>query len=668
MIIQKVFKVFKNFDYFIINDINCLLHNEYIEKKILNINMASKDNINKNREPIIWALLIECGYLIIDPKKEKLKIRNKAMKEFIEKQFSEWKNCLFKEYENIIDYFINNYNEKKIKKFLEDSVRKINDKNKFLDVYYNLILGLLSLNNENVVVTINKNNFNKKDNIRELLIINKNYIDAFKNISIIRNIYFIDKTKMISNFIGRDDAVYLITRPRRFGKSLNLTMFKEFFEKPINKEDERKNLFDGLEITKNKKNMREFHRYPVIFLNFKSDESDNKELAIEFLKSKIAELFKYHKGNVNFENFDDNEKNEWNKIENKEISTTDLESSVKFLMKHLYKRYNRKCIVLIDEYDKILINSMENDYYSDINKIIKSIFSQIFKGNIYLYFGIMTGCLDIGLRGFFSGCNNFGRHSLLYDPYFNDCYGFTEKELNKMISDFGIPENIKIKIKEEYDGYSCSGKNNDLIIKNLYNPYSIINFNKDNENIKNEYNFGNHWINSGSDSILKDIIYYNDFYCEQDFLRLINGNIILVKISETLSVKDNYKTLEIPNNEIWSLLSYSGYITITDDEDFLKQNISNEQELIKNDNSNTIEKNDLIIIEKDNPNSSKKILKKNIDINYLNNPITIENKYSNIVRKNNPNTVKRIDEEINKLKNEKVEKSYILKFLIKKFL
>ncbi|OUM58865.1 hypothetical protein PIROE2DRAFT_15765 [Piromyces sp. E2] len=392
ILIQKVFNVFKNFDYLIINDMNYLLQNGYIENRYRDVDMSSKNNINNKLEHFIWKLLIESGYLIFDYANKGLKIRNKAMEIFIKEKFFEWKNCLYNKYRDIINSFIINFDEEKIKEFLEDSVKNIINQNIFLDRYYDIIVALLSLNNKYIVIT--KNNSNERHDIRELLMVNKKYLDIFKNSNSSSNIkndnsnynentnnkidnsnsndnkdkdnrsekinysyiiyitiksiiepnriengcilalednenfkfddkelknlydkiikfgiafynnhcdvnydinyginfkriemskelysgenynrfdtnkyYFIDKTKMISSLIGQFDSVFLITRPRRFGKSLNLRMIKEFFEKPNNRNNnEIDTTFDGLEISKDRKNMREFHRYPILIL------------------------------------------------------------------------------------------------------------------------------------------------------------------------------------------------------------------------------------------------------------------------------------------------------------------------------------------------------------------------------------------------------------------
>ncbi|OUM63732.1 hypothetical protein PIROE2DRAFT_9670 [Piromyces sp. E2] len=698
-LLQDVFNMFKEFDTLIIKDMNYLLQNGNIEKELLNIDVKNKDNFNNNRENFIWPLLIDSGFLIIDSTNKKLKIRNKTVENIIINFFSEWKKKLYKEKIDIIDSFINNYDERKIKEFLEIDIKKNENIRELLYVnkkYHNLLNSDIIENNKNYSndnkkdhsidnknaayndnkkdysIDNNKNN-NKNESKKDLLwenqseifyitIINVikinqvekgcikalddnedfifndcklkdkydkiikfgiafnenicevmydiNYRENFKREEMPKEIYtgefferfnankfyFVDKTRMISKLVGKDDYVFLITRPRRFGKSLNLKMVKEFFEKPNDKNNNRNNLFDGLEVSKNRKNMRDFHRYPVIYLNFKADESKDHKSAFEFLKSIISDLFKYYKERIKFDDLEYDEKEVWNKIENQEVNETTIKKTIKTLMKYLQKLLNKKSIVLIDEYDKIIINSLYHGYYNKINGIIKGLFSETFKDNQYLYFGIMTGCLDIGLQDVFSGFNNYRKHTLLYDSCYADCYGFTKNELNKILSFFGISKINKERIADKYDGYSCISNNKEYI-NNLYNPYSIMNFINDNKESSENYYFGSYWINSGSNTILNEIIYKNNFFEEKDFFELINRNIIKVNINENLIIEDNFRNVDIKKDKIWTFLIYSGYITVTDEKEYNNQKnnqtinlYSNENILTEDDDSNTIMK------------------------------------------------------------------------------
>ncbi|OUM56711.1 hypothetical protein PIROE2DRAFT_18557, partial [Piromyces sp. E2] len=228
--------------------------------------------------------------------------------------------------------------------------------------------------------------------------------DIFRDFNM-NNYYFIDKTKMISTLIENK-------------KNLNLRMIKEFFEKPNNENNDGIETFDGLEISKNRKNMREFHKYAVITLNFKKDNLEDYESNISFLKTEISNLFKYHRKNIDFNKLDSNEQRKWSLIEDEVENIQLLEGSITFLMECLNKFYKRKCIVLIDEYDNILTNCFNENYYEKLKQLFKSMFSSIFKSNEFLYFGIVTGCLSLSFKSLFSGPNNFNDCSIYHDSDF----------------------------------------------------------------------------------------------------------------------------------------------------------------------------------------------------------------------------------------------------------
>ncbi|OUM57883.1 hypothetical protein PIROE2DRAFT_16996, partial [Piromyces sp. E2] len=368
-----------------------------------------------------------------------------------------------------------------------------------------------------------------------------------------------------------DVFIYLITRPRRFGKSLNLRMIKEFFEKPNDENNDGIETFDGLEVSKNRKNMREFHKYPVITLNFKKDNLEDYESNISFLKTEISNLFKYHRKDIDFNKLDSNEQRKWSLIEDEVKDGRLLEGSIKFLMECLNKFYKRKCIVLIDEYDNILTNCFNENYYENLKQLFKFMFSSIFKTNDYLHFGIVTGCLSLSFKSLFSGPNNFNDCSIYRDSDFSDCYGFTEEELNKLLINFNISDIDKINIKKKYDGYSCGTDNNDGIIKNLYNPYSIMRFLYENKNEKGNYKLESYWINSGSDVIIRNILKRYNYVFEINFLSVLYGIPNSVEINKDLNLND-YKNFK--KSDLWTLLLFSGYITIIDQEEY-KEIISN---------------------------------------------------------------------------------------------
>ncbi|KAG4092379.1 hypothetical protein H8356DRAFT_1278505 [Neocallimastix lanati (nom. inval.)] len=340
-----------------------------------------------------------------------------------------------------------------------------------------------------------------------------------------KNFYLIDKTKMISKLINHEEIIaYLITRPRRFGKSLNLSMIKEFFEKPINEieNEDKKFVFDGLEVSKDRKNMRHFHKYPVIYLNFKGIQGNNFKEIKNFLIDIISTLFKNMRNKIEFEKLGDLDKRNWIEIENKN-NTMLLSSTLSFMCSCLKKFYKRRCIILIDEYDKVLINSKRVNVFDKVQPIIEGIFSSTFKKNTNLYFGVITGCYSFGLSSSNSGANNITKCTLLNDLYFSDCYGFTEDELKNVLSHFNISDSkeksddiedgIKERLRKKYGGYSCVS--NIGIIKNIYNPYSVMKFVQKNKNKRDNFELSNYWIYSEKNEKLKNLL-KNSLVTEQE--------------------------------------------------------------------------------------------------------------------------------------------------------
>jgi len=686
---EKFFnEIFINFDYILIKDIAFLLKNGYIEKKIpklINYEMLKKDYIEKHRE-IIWTLFIEYGYLIDVSTNDcsisevrKLKINTKIFREIIETKFSKWKRdlCNDKKIENALDLLTSDYDEERIIEFLKDTIMNnlgysySNDEYKFLDKYYTIIYSLLSLNYNYEVVT--KKNFNENDNIRELLVIHKKYLESntlndiettivyiiIKNLNedigekgciealdynenlvfddielkkkydkIIKfgiaiyeekcdviyeinyrnnfkkkkkqvnkvytgelygiakksNFYLVDKTKMISKLIGKEGYAFMIIRPRRYGKSLNLNMIRQFFEKPIDIEEkqERNSLFDGLEVSKDRKNMRHYHKYPVIYLNLNIYFMDYSS-AIESLRYTISHLFNDYKNRIDFNKLRKDQQEQWNKIVERSDDVL-LEQTIKFLCECLKEFYKRKCIILIDEYDKLFFGRIESDYDRRMFDTINSFFSETFKENEYLYFGIVTGCLDAELNDLNSGVNNiFNKCSPLKDIYFSDCYGFTEDELEKLLSHFNISDTkengIKKRLKIEYDGYSCFSDKG--IIKNIYNAYTIMNFIVHNMNQSDDFKLSSYWVNTGNDNELKKIITNSNLNFDVKFLSLFCNKIIKLSFDKDYQFDHNYLIKDTPYKDVWRLLLFSGYLTVADEKEY-KENIKNmNDEMIK---------------------------------------------------------------------------------------
>ncbi|OUM56255.1 hypothetical protein PIROE2DRAFT_19210 [Piromyces sp. E2] len=321
-------------------------------------------------------------------------------------------------YFNNLSANINNNNNS------ENSEENKNNNKKLTEIIYITIQSASTVGNiEDGFISESRNNENFEFNGFKLKDIYDKIINNFSPTCC----RFIDKPKMIKRLIDNNSQVnkaYLITRPRRFGKSLNLKMIRNFFEKTNdNDNNKKKKLFDGLEITDNERYIKEFQKYPVIYLNFGECEADDYESAIEFLKFIISEAYIYH-----------------------EKSETTLLHSLIFLCECLKKSYERKCIILIDEYDKTLINSLIYRYFEKVLPKFKNLYS-VCKNNENLYFGILTGCFSFKIKNLFSGVNDIYECSLLHDNCFSDCYGFDEEEVNHIFSYLNIPDEVKNKVK-----------------------------------------------------------------------------------------------------------------------------------------------------------------------------------------------------------------------------
>lgn len=354
------------------------------------------------------------------------------------------------------------------------------------------------------------------------------------------NCYYIDKTKFIEDILNDGAEVNLFTRPRRFGKSINLSMLKYFFYKTeVSKLERNKKLFKGLYI-ENSPAFSEQGKYPVIYLSFKDIKSDSFEEAIEDIKNIIFNLFNeflYIKEKLN-----EAEKNVFDFSWLMKGNISQLKFSLKNLSNFLEKYYSEKVIILIDEYDTPLVNAYEKGYYYDMLNFFKVFYSSALKDNDNLRFGIMTGIIKVTQAGIFSDLNNLKINNILsknYDEYF----GFTEKEANKILSDFSINEDIKKEVKSWYNGYKFGEKE-------IYNPWSILNFIAE----KKILSF---WLNTSDNFLIKDILKKVDNDLFNDLKKLFAGNSIVKNIEQNLNLKN-----DLENNDIWNLMLYSGYLTI----------------------------------------------------------------------------------------------------------
>ncbi|PHI11114.1 AAA family ATPase [Fusobacterium polymorphum] len=360
-------------------------------------------------------------------------------------------------------------------------------------------------------------------------------VSDFKHL-IEEDFYYFDKTKFIDEIIKDGAQVKLFTRPRRFGKTLNMSMLKYFFD--IKKADENRKLFRDLYIEKTD-SFKEQGQYPVVFLSLKDLKAttwEEMERKIIITLSDFLSEYEYllnELSGINFENL----KN----IIYKEAGIDDLTTTLKFLTKILYEKYNKKIVVLVDEYDSPLVSAYINGYYEKAKNFFKTFYSLVLKDNNYLQMGILTGIIRVIKAGIFSDLNNLRTYTILSDDY-TDSYGLTEEEVEKSLKDYGIEAEIS-KVKDWYDGYKFGDSE-------VYNPWSILNFLQDKK-------LRAYWVDTSGNDLINNVLKMRNKNIITALERLFNGEGLRQNISGT---SDLSKILS--DNEIWELLLFSGYLTV----------------------------------------------------------------------------------------------------------
>lgn len=358
-------------------------------------------------------------------------------------------------------------------------------------------------------------------------------ISDFKTV-IEENYYYADKTDMIGDILDDRAMVTLFTRPRRFGKTLNMSMMKYFFG--IENTEENKKLFDGLAIS-NKEYMKEQGQYPVIFISFRNIEEENWEDCYFEIKNIISRT--YNEFEFLRETLNQSELAEFDSIWLKK-EKADWKGSLKNLTRYLYKYYDRKkVVVLIDEYDTPIIQSYQEKYYKKLISFFKRFYGDVMKDNEYLQFGIMTGILRIAKEGIFSGLNNLKVNTIFSEKY-SEYYGLTEEEVLEAVKYYDMEYEMQ-DIRKWYDGYQF-GKSE------VYNPWSIINF-------LNERKLKAYWIGVSGNSMINDLLSKGDRHIVENLEKLFNEEIIY-------KVVRDYTEYKFDSSDIWELFLYSGYLTI----------------------------------------------------------------------------------------------------------
>ena len=344
--------------------------------------------------------------------------------------------------------------------------------------------------------------------------------------------------------LDKKGDVNLYTRPRRFGKTLNLSMLQYYFEKT---EEDNSYLFKDLDIGKSGEEYAEYMaQYPVINISLKSMKKSSYEFAFAEFKRIMSKEFDRHSDVIKSDKLSQLEKEEFENIHNKKAEEVTYFSSISFLSDCLYKAYNKKVIILIDEYDVPLENAYFEGFYKPMIDLIRSAFESALKTNNSLEFAVITGCLRISKESIFTGLNNLNIYPIT-ESLFSDNFGFTELEVLDMIKYYKI-ENKFSEIKEWYNGYMF-GKTE------IYNPWSVIKYvqavSHDNTSFPKPY-----WSNTSSNSIIKDLISKGDSDTREKIELLINGGSIEKIIYEDIT----YENVNINTDYIWSFLLFTGYL------------------------------------------------------------------------------------------------------------
>ncbi len=363
----------------------------------------------------------------------------------------------------------------------------------------------------------------------------------FKSI-IENNNYFVDKSLFIEEVINSQSQVILLPRPRRFGKTLNLSMLKYYFA--IN-QLENKNLFTNLKIWQTEPEIKEKQaKYPVIHVSFKDAKANSWEDAYKLIVIQLIKLYLSHDYLLNSGVLKDAEKITFNEIIYKKADSTEYSDSLFKLSDYLYRYYHQKVVILVDEYDTP-IQAGYNNFYDKAISFMRNLLSGAFKDNTSLYKGVITGILRVSRESIFTGLNNVSVHSVL-DNEFSDKFGFTEVETKQILKDFEVPTEYE-EIKKWYDGYKI-GQTTDI-----YNPWSILNYTVGYKN-----GFKTYWANTSSNELLKEqLADRNENYTREQLLGLINNETIEKEIDENFVFPNLDKNKEL----LWSLLTFSGYLT-----------------------------------------------------------------------------------------------------------
>ena len=384
--------------------------------------------------------------------------------------------------------------------------------------------------------------------------------------------YYIDKTLLVKELIDKSSKVTLFTRPRRFGKTLALSMLRTFFEQEMNGNgeivDNSAYFKDTMIANEGEAYSKHMGKYPVITLSLKSAKQPDFEMAYQCMVQDIAYEYDRHSyvlcGNV----LSGTQKDIYKRIMDRQGERVQYATSLKFLAECLKKYHGRNAIILVDEYDVPLENAYFRGFYEEMVDFLRSLFESALKTNDNLAFAVITGCLRISKESIFTGLNNLEVISILSENY-SEYFGFTESEVITMLEDYNLSDCLE-EVKNWYDGYMFGNTE-------VYNPWSVINY------VKTGSSGGNgfprpYWSNTSSNSIIRELIDRADLSVKKEIEELIAGNAIEKQVHEDITYADIYKSQE----NLWNFLFYTGYLKVVSqrlevDTIYLKMMIPNEE-------------------------------------------------------------------------------------------
>lgn len=360
-------------------------------------------------------------------------------------------------------------------------------------------------------------------------------VEDFKEI-ITFDYYYIDKTKFIEDILFDGAKIKLFCRPRRFGKTLNMSTLKYFFD--IKNREENRKLFNNLYI-ENSPMISEQGKYPVIFFTMKDIRGNNFKEFIEDIELLILSIIKEYQGLKSmcfpeeiqlFEN-----------LQFRKANLSELKRALKFITELLYRKYHQQVILLIDEYDYPIITAYEKGYYDDVKDFIKGFYGDVLKTNQYLHMGVLTGIVRVAQAGIFSDLNNIENYTILNKKY-SQYFGLLEDEVGKALQDYNVSYKLD-EIKAWYNGYKFGDSE-------VYNPLSILKFLSTQE-------LGAYWINTSGNALIKELLKNSDKTVFDTLNNLFNGKETVVYISQSIALGNN-----LSPDDLWELLLFSGYLTV----------------------------------------------------------------------------------------------------------